>query len=176
MEGLKLARQCISCYIKQYQDNKEFLIAWRNKSRKQCRKCKKEYIVNEKYFKPEIGKLFGVSDSCKRCSNDVAKVARHTRRARVKLTEVNYKRMYWYMAIKHFGGVCAYCGVKVERLHQDHVIPVAKGGGYIKSNIIPVCGRCNTSKNSADMETWYKSKPYFDEERYKRIRLWILNN
>jgi len=41
---------------------------------------------------------------------------------------------------------CAYCGEKPQKLTQDHVLPLSKGGGYIKENIVPACLSCNCSK------------------------------
>jgi len=43
---------------------------------------------------------------------------------------------------------CAYCGTKPEKLTQDHVIPISKGGGYTADNIVPACGSCNSSKGT----------------------------
>lgn len=40
---------------------------------------------------------------------------------------------------------CAYCGKK-RKLTMDHVIPVAKGGGLTKNNIVPSCQSCNSRK------------------------------
>jgi 5-methylcytosine-specific restriction endonuclease McrA len=39
-------------------------------------------------------------------------------------------------------------------LHQEHHIPVAKGGGYTPNNILPACQSCNLSKGSRDPVEW----------------------
>ena len=44
---------------------------------------------------------------------------------------------------------CAYCGEKETKkrpLTQDHVVPMVQGGGYIRENIVPACGPCNSKK------------------------------
>jgi 5-methylcytosine-specific restriction endonuclease McrA len=46
-----------------------------------------------------------------------------------------------------YGNRCAYCLNVFERLTQDHVIPVSKGGAHSTSNIVPACKSCNSSKN-----------------------------
>ena len=43
------------------------------------------------------------------------------------------------------GGACVRCGAKKE-LHFDHIIPVAKGGGNVESNIQILCQPCNLRK------------------------------
>jgi len=54
----------------------------------------------------------------------------------------------WEAIIRAYRGRCAYCGRKMKKLTQDHVIPVSLGGSYIASNIIPSCLICNSSKGS----------------------------
>ena len=51
---------------------------------------------------------------------------------------------------------CFYCGVRVWRKKQagepkgtiDHVIPLSKGGGNGKSNLVLACHACNQEKGS----------------------------
>jgi hypothetical protein len=48
-----------------------------------------------------------------------------------------------------FGDRCAYCGVynlTKEITHQDHVLPLAKGGSNLSSNMLPTCMKCNMDK------------------------------
>ena len=44
------------------------------------------------------------------------------------------------------GGACVTCGAK-EKLHYDHIIPVAKGGGSMVENIQILCETCNLKKS-----------------------------
>ena len=44
------------------------------------------------------------------------------------------------------GGACVRCGSK-NKLHFDHIIPVAKGGGNVESNIQILCQPCNLKKS-----------------------------
>ena len=48
-------------------------------------------------------------------------------------------------------GVCHYCGREVgaDALTMDHVIPLARGGKSVKSNIVPCCKDCNSNKKTA---------------------------
>lgn len=47
-----------------------------------------------------------------------------------------------------YGNRCVYCGRKMQRLTQDHIIPLSKGGHHTASNIVPACGSCNSKKQA----------------------------
>lgn len=52
-----------------------------------------------------------------------------------------------WIAIKAaYGSRCAYCGTKVARAQQEHVIPLACGGTHTADNVVPACGPCNSRK------------------------------
>jgi len=74
----------------------------------------------------------------------------------------------WRMAVKFFGGLCAYCG-KRKKLTKDHVIPLIQGGGLTADNTIPACGICNSSKKDNDIKEWYKTQEFYDEQRFLKI-------
>ena len=44
----------------------------------------------------------------------------------------------WQAALEYFEWSCVYCGATGD-LHQDHFIPLSKGGGYTIDNIVPSC-------------------------------------
>lgn len=60
--------------------------------------------------------------------------------------------------IEEFEGRCAYCGGIATT--WDHIIPVAKGGQTIPSNIVPACRICNSSKRTRDVDIWLAEKGY----------------
>ena len=45
-------------------------------------------------------------------------------------------------------GICHYCGGKFtsDSLTMDHIVPIARGGGSTKGNVVPSCKKCNTTK------------------------------
>ena len=47
-----------------------------------------------------------------------------------------------------YGHQCVYCGRKMERLTQDHIIPLSKGGSHTVSNVVPACLACNRKKSA----------------------------
>ena len=44
--------------------------------------------------------------------------------------------------------MCLCCGKIDVALTMDHVIPLSKGGEHNISNIQPLCGICNSKKNT----------------------------
>ena len=76
-----------------------------------------------------------------------------------------------------FNNSCAYCGmsekehlkVNGELLHQEHFIPLLKGGTHDKSNIIPSCRSCNSSKSNHLFNEWYPKQKYYDKEKERKI-------
>ncbi|WP_299831208.1 HNH endonuclease [uncultured Metabacillus sp.] len=83
-----------------------------------------------------------------------------------------------------FENSCAYCGLPESEsyvlydceLHQEHIIPMSKNGGYTKNNIIPACMPCNKSKNTKSLEEFYDFKDSFTEERYRKIVEFVDSN
>ena len=72
--------------------------------------------------------------------------ARH--RARKSRSETNDLTAAQWRAIKQaFHNRCAYCGKQSQRLTQDHITPVSKGGAHSLHNVIPACQSCNSRKN-----------------------------
>ena len=55
----------------------------------------------------------------------------------------------WLEILREYNYRCAYCGIAFDgknRPERDHVIPVSKGGGNTKDNIVPSCRLCNAKK------------------------------
>lgn len=60
-------------------------------------------------------------------------------------------------------GLCAYCGVRIfwniaHDVHQDHVIPLSKGGSDYIQNIALTCQYCNLSKGHKLLDDWIKKR------------------
>lgn len=71
-----------------------------------------------------------------------------------------------------FGDACAYCGCpgSAERLQIEHIIPISRGGPHAMANIVPACKRCNDSKYVSEVESWYRSQPFFSQQRWGMIQ------
>ena len=74
----------------------------------------------------------------------------------------------WQEIKAAYGHTCAYCGRKMQRLSQDHITPLSKGGTHTASNIVPACQSCNSQKHTGPVPvpvqplllTIAPSKPY----------------
>lgn len=94
---------------------------------------------------------------CPSCASD--DVARESRRVRSQLTrarlagvEASLTVSEWLGAIKHFGGMCAYCGKEPFDV-LEHYIPISHGGGTTANNCVPACYSCNSTKNNRHPDT-----------------------
>jgi len=93
-------------------------------------------------------------------------------RSRKKNLTTTLTREDWIQCKEYFNQ-CAYCGKELKSFAKEHVIPVSKGGPLVRTNIVPSCKSCNSSKINNDMEPWYKSQPFFTTERLAKIHAWI---
>lgn len=97
---------------------------------------------------------------------------RQDRRHRQKDSINIYSVDVWEETLRQFEYKCSYCNKEVDKLTQDHIVPVSKGGGYLRSNIVPACKSCNSSKGNKDMITWYREQDYFIEGNLEKIKEW----
>lgn len=76
-------------------------------------------------------------------------------------------RLWRHWAVFEYS--CAYCGA-VGDLQIEHVVPISKGGQHHLSNIVPACQSCNSNKRDKDAYQWFKSKPFYCESRWQKIK------
>lgn len=69
-----------------------------------------------------------------------------------------------------FDGCCAYCGEHLGKNKQiDHVVPISKLGADTLDNIVFACQSCNTSKGNRNFLDWYRSRPFWTQERESKV-------
>lgn len=49
---------------------------------------------------------------------------------------------------------CFYCNIKMSIIHEEHVIPISRGGRDSVGNIVYACPACNHSKNNKYIVEW----------------------
>ena len=78
----------------------------------------------------------------KKCAYSARHRARRETAAGAQYTTAEHIRLRWEM----FGGKCWICHKRATAI--DHVKPLSKGGAHLPCNLRPICGRCNSRKNS----------------------------
>lgn len=71
----------------------------------------------------------------------------HSHKRRKWLEEGDLTEDEWLEVLEHHEHRCAYCG-SAKRIEMDHIVPRAKGGTHTKSNVQPLCKKCNRTKGA----------------------------
>jgi len=130
--------------------------AWRAKHRQEINaRLRVRYAKNiEKYHEKDRAYYWENREKC------LAKTARYyathpeaeqaksaRRRSRKANSPVNDLTAAQWQEIKDaYGHRCVYCHRKMQRLTQDHITPLSKGGAHTKTNVVPACQPCNSKK------------------------------
>lgn len=117
-----------------------------------CRECENENNKEYRLTHPELIREIKVRTE-------------QRRRARALEVESDFTKEQWKECLETFDNQCAYCGVETSDMCQDHFVPLSKGGGYTKSNIVPSCRSCNSKKHNILFEDWYPRHPDYLVER-----------
>ena len=80
----------------------------------------------------------------------------HERRARMEKGKVY---LITDRDLKSLAAPCFACGSN-ENVHQDHIIPITRGGTHGIGNLRPMCRKCNDSKHTLTWTEWkYSGRP-----------------
>lgn len=112
---------------------------------------------------------------CKTCQSrhHYQRYGRVRRAAVRESTTTPLTELEWADCLAFFGFVCAYCeGDGGGELTKDHLLAIWEGGRHEQANVVPACRRCNSKKSDREMEPWFRSMPFFTEERLNRILEW----
>jgi DNA polymerase III epsilon subunit-like protein len=60
----------------------------------------------------------------------------------------------WLRILNRHEHRCSYCGVRPDKLHMDHVVPLSRGGAHAIGNVLPACETCNLSKSAKLLVEW----------------------
>ena len=74
-----------------------------------------------------------------------ARRQKRVRRARIANVLATLTAAEWNAILEAAGHACIYCGSQ-EKITQDHLIPISRGGDHTAENVAPACLPCNQSK------------------------------
>lgn len=94
----------------------------------------------------------------------------HCRRA-VQRALISLSPDAWQFTLIAFEGKCVYCGIS-DRLEQDHVTPISKGGLHTVGNVVPACKSCNSRKGAKDPRAWHPAPDRLRRKLRKIRRDW----
>ena len=66
---------------------------------------------------------------------------------------------------------CAYCSQPAQSL--DHVLPKARGGLTVRSNLVPACLRCNRLKSHREVFSWWRLQPFWCPDAQAVLIAWL---
>lgn len=174
---------------KYYQWNKQ----WRERNSNYYSIRQKEHRERNKDSLKEYGKQYRKEN--KEYLNEMTRTWRQknrhidamysrNRQRDINSLEVTLTQEEWNDTLRYFDYKCAYCGISQsehrketgQRLHQDHLIPLTREGGFTHDNIIPSCRRCNSCKNNSEFLTWYRGFEDYSVDRENKIFKFIEKN
>ena len=173
-----------------YRENKEKVKVSRAKYNKRNKEaiseqCKQYYMKNKEHIKKERRKYNkehkeqkAKQDRIYRENNkDKINILLQRYHAKKKELDATLTVEQWEQIKGSFNNKCAYCGMTEEEhknifnqtLHQEHFIPLSKGGEYTHNNIIPACRSCNSSKQDKDFFEWYPQQKFYSKRREQKL-------
>lgn len=144
----------------------------------QCFKKKNNYYYNLPQYKTKRKKY----QKTPKFKHRMRMEGQKRRAAKNKINNIDLFLKEYKNTLHIFNNSCAYCGMSntehmdvfCEILHQDHIIPLSKGGSYVVYNIIPACRSCNCSKKDKDLMDYYEYTNNFAQEEYLKILRFII--
>lgn len=116
---------------------------YRRHAEEETRRCRQRR-QEEKARRTEAGRRKRLEDDAEHQRQ------RRASKLRTQVESISLSRLNERAAV--FGHRCAYCRGPHE--HWDHVIPLARGGRHILSNLRPSCASCNLHKSAAHPRRW----------------------
>lgn len=91
--------------------------------------------------------------------------------ARIDGTELVTRQSWRQRIFEAWQHRCAYCGAPAESL--DHIVPKAKGGLTVRSNLAPACLPCNRRKGDREVISWWQQQPGWSQQGQTRLVDWV---
>lgn len=158
--------------VKHAEDKREYDRKYREANREKIQQRRRDYYSANK--DAEQARAKGWKDEHPEQFRAVHTAAKHRYRTQLRENGGGYTLDQLRECLDFFGYRCAYTGEPLTPdYHIDHVVPVSKGGTNNINNIVPANPTPNIQKRDRDWVEWFKSSPYFSEERYRKIIEWL---
>lgn len=113
-----------------------------------------ELLKKWRITNPERAKKLSrkVSPTWKRNHSDQVNEFNHRYRARKRNAEISdcTERIEELRTCE----LCFWCGIRMESVTIDHVIPLSRGGKHTPDNLVAACNTCNSSKYNKLVSEW----------------------
>jgi hypothetical protein len=146
------------CYIKSYRPSVVKTCEYCGKETTRKRYCSSECWYQARRIKADESKKRYIATEKGKEQRRLHDRIQNNRR-RSSYVNADFTPSDWKQALEHFDNKCAYCGKPLTKAQQEHFVPVAKGGGYTKNNILPSCAKCNSKKSASDPIEWLLTLP-----------------
>ena len=121
----------------------------------------KKKIYSKKYLQSEHGRIINVMKERRRRS------LKKNLLSDLTLKQWQENLLFW--TDKEGNVCCAYCNKMLDKITQEHIIPLSKDGEYTQKNIIPSCFNCNSSKGNKTLEEFFLWSDFFTDELYNKV-------
>jgi 5-methylcytosine-specific restriction endonuclease McrA len=148
-----------------YIENREAQLAWHREHQPIRYDINKEKVLAiTKQSKAALMSL--PFDHPRRVQARAAQRERNQRRAKRKAAVAGsgVSEQEWGALLNKYHHCCAYC-FSDKHIGMDHVVPIARGGPDVASNVVPCCRECNSSKGSRTVLEWVARL----EQRIERV-------
>jgi len=140
---------------------------------KVCTYCRLTFDATIEYFGIDKRECNGLTGKCRACRTLTNKKYKHVRNSKDRLLISTFSEEDWDECLIFFDHKDAYTGLPMKIISQDHVIPLSKGGSYVRRNIVACEKNINSSKNNSNMEDWFRKQSFYNKERLNKIYKWI---
>lgn len=155
-EGFKDKRRV---YAKAYHEtNREAISKYKTKRYPKVRAKRLEY--GREHYKANREKVIKRTKAYSKANPEKTRIILQRYRSKKASLPATLTISQWQETLETFRHKCVYCGEGWK--HQEHLVPVAKGGGYTKHNIVPSCAPCNHRKHSKNPIVFAGTNKIFD--------------
>lgn len=146
-----------------YEDKKSKILSQRKQYRKENKEILSEY--HQVYRSENAEKISNYKSIWRRVNSDKVNISRQRRRARLKHLPNDFTASDNELMMKYFQQKCCLSSSDLD-IQLDHAMPISKGGGTTKGNMIPLNSSLNSSKGNQNIFEWFeKNKEKLNVEK-----------